>query len=210
MSFRDLGIIELTVFAVLTAAFLLFFILYVILRHRKRAANSRKLLRKQAMMEEAVQKKVRRVGEKPERIAMASDYDTAMMPEEYGDFAPPERDKVQEMPGRAVQGAYAAEFAEETDFDGQEVRGVYSAQAHSGNEPDAYQQENFTDGENVYRPKDTVRERNTYRQESLRMWDSNSKSMRIAKRSQQEAPLFIEERRISHRRDQLKRLEESK
>lgn len=195
MSFRDLGIIELTVFAVLAAAFLLFFVLYVILRHRKRAANSRKLLRKQAMMEEAVQKKVRRVGEKPERIAMASDYDTAMMPEEYGDFAPPERDKVQEMPGRAVQGAFGAEFAEETDFDGQVVRGAYNAQAHSGNGQDACWQENFSD---------------TYRQESLRMWDSNSKSMRIAKRSQQEAPLFVEERRISHRRDQLKRLEESK
>ena len=42
------------------------------------------------------------------------------------------------------------------------------------------------------------------------MWDNNSKSLRQAKRSQQDPPFFVEERRISHRRDQLKRLEETK
>lgn len=47
-------------------------------------------------------------------------------------------------------------------------------------------------------------------EEPLRMWDNNSKSLRQAKRSQQDPPFFVEERRISHRRDQLKRLEETK
>ncbi|MDE7297456.1 MAG: hypothetical protein K2N94_01340 [Lachnospiraceae bacterium] len=44
--------------------------------------------------------------------------------------------------------------------------------------------------------------------EPIRLWDVNSQSVRTVKRAQQE-PIFVEERRISHRRDQLKRLEEA-
>ena len=203
MSFRDLGIIELTVFAVLAAAFLLFFILFVILRHRKQAANSRKLLRKQAMMEEAVQKKVRRVGEKPERMAMG--YKTAMKPKEYETFAPQERGKIQEISSRSRQEAFGAEFAEEADFDGQVVSDVYTVRGQN-----AYGQRDSVQGQDAYGQRDSARGQNAYRQESLRIWDNSSKSMRTAKRSQQDAPFFVEERRISHRRDQLKRLEEVK
>lgn len=162
MSFRDLGIIELTVFAVLIVAFLLFFILFIILRHRKQAANTRKLLRKRALMEEAVQTKVRRAGEKGDRV------------------------RAQRIAVESAPGAFGEEFAKEADVYDETVSAAHTGQGH------------FTGGEN------------SGRKEPLRMWDSNSKSVRTAKRSQQDLPFFVEERRISHRRDQLKRLEEAK
>ena len=43
--------------------------------------------------------------------------------------------------------------------------------------------------------------------EPIRIWDVNSQSVRTVKRAQD--AVFVEERRISHRRDQLKRLEEA-
>ena len=181
MSFRDLGVIELTVFAVLVAAFLLFFILFVILRHRKQAANNRRLLRKRATMEE-----------------------------EYRMLAPP---------GDFRRNAEAAEYnivrekphqdgTSQDGMDGERLqdrvrkigRGEYITHMNRGGK---YQEEfagEIFNGD----------EKEKRREESLRMWDNNSKSLRQAKRSQQDPPFFVEERRISHRRDQLKRLEETK
>lgn len=184
MSFRDLGIIELSVFVALIAAFLLFFVLFVILRHRKRAVNNRKLLRKRALMEEAVQKKVRRAGEKPERMGL--DGETAMRAEEYETFAPPRRGKVQRVVRGNAREVFGEEFAEDMDMPKEAAQPVSFTQEYSSG-------------------KENVRG-----EETLRMWDNNSKSVRTAKRSQQDPPFFVEERRISHRRDQLKRLEEAK
>ena len=53
MSIRDLGIIEITVFLVLLAAFLFFFGLFVMLRHRQRYSGVR-YARKQRLMEKAL------------------------------------------------------------------------------------------------------------------------------------------------------------
>jgi flagellar biosynthesis/type III secretory pathway M-ring protein FliF/YscJ len=181
MSFRDLGIIELTVFAVLAAAFLLFFILFVILRRRK-AANNRKFLKRQSLMEEAVQKKVRYATERGSRIGGGAR--SFMQAEEYGTYTPQERarervQKITRIQGNTdFAGQFQEEFAEENSPQNLEVSREFSA-------------ENPQKGQDV-----------------LRMWDNNSKSLRMAKRAQ-DSTFFVEERRISHRRDQLKRLEEA-
>ena len=70
-------------------------------------------------------------------------------------------------------------------------------------------------GEVYYVSDGRRQERNTdamrlQEEEMLRMWDTNSKSVRTVKKRRQEEPIFVEERRISHRRDQLKRMEEAK
>ena len=201
MSFRDLGVIELTVFAVLVAAFLLFFILFVILRHRKQAANNRRLLRKRATMEEAVEKKVRPVREKAEMV---------MQEEEYRMFAPPDdfRRNAEAAEYNIVREKPHQDGTSQDGMDGERLqdrvrkigRGEYITHMNRGGK---YQEEfagEIFNGD----------EKEKRREESLRMWDNNSKSLRQAKRSQQDPPFFVEERRISHRRDQLKRLEETK
>ena len=201
MSFRDLGVIELTVFAVLVAAFLLFFILFVILRHRKQAANNRRLLRKRATMEEAVEKKVRPVREKAERMGSCSEM--VMQEEEYRMFAPPDdfRRNAEAAEYNIVREKPHQDGTSQDGMDGERLqdrvrkigRGEYITHMNRGGN---YQEEFAGEIFN--------------REEPLRMWDNNSKSLRQAKRSQQDPPFFVEERRISHRRDQLKRLEETK
>ncbi len=208
MSFRDLGVIELTVFAVLVAAFLLFFILFVILRHRKQAANNRRLLRKRATMEEAVEKKVRPVREKAERMGSCSEM--VMQEEEYRMFAPPDdfRRNAEAAEYNIVREKPHQDGTSQAGMDGERLqdrvrkigRGEYITHMNRGGK---YQEEfagEIFNGD----------EKEKRREEPLRMWDNNSKSLRQAKRSQQDPPFFVEERRISHRRDQLKRLEETK
>lgn len=181
MSFRDLGIIELTVLAVLAAAFFLFFILFVILR-RKKAANNRKFLKRQALMEEAVQKKVRYAGERGNRIG--GETRSFMQTEEYGTYTPQERirERVQKITHIQENTDFAGEFQEEFAEENPAQNLEFSRE---------FQKEDF--------PK---------KQDTLQMWDNNSKSLRTAKRAQ-DSTFFVEERRISHRRDQLKRLEKA-
>ena len=73
MSIRDLGIIEITVFLVLLAAFLFFFGLFVMLRHRQRYSGVR-YARKQRLMEKALQHKIQRAPEEYEDVYYPSKF----------------------------------------------------------------------------------------------------------------------------------------
>ncbi len=73
MSIRDLGIIEITVFLVLLAAFLFFFGLFVMLRHRQRYSGVR-YARKQRLMEKALQHKIQRAPEEYEDVYYPSGF----------------------------------------------------------------------------------------------------------------------------------------
>lgn len=242
MSIRDLGKIELTVFVVLIVAFVTFFGLYVMLRHRKQVSGSRKLLKKRARMEEAVRQKIRaKSGEGMKPGAVRQE---AMSREEYEMFAPQNGDRVQEEPqrrGRKIvrvpdrtepaggRRELQEEYAEEFAGKGSGFADEYAAEAFSAADGKPHDtaadrlagspdfREEYADGTDAAAvalkkgretPEHPAQKRGKREQEPLRMWDNNSKSVRTAKRSQQDPPFFVEERRISHRRDQLKRLEE--
>lgn len=155
MSIRDLGVIEITVFVVVLAAFLVFFGLFIMLRHRKTRSNRQRFSKKQLAMEDAMQQKMNRDFGGEHGRTERKRHSTSEK-EEYTMFAPPKR----ENEGRKEAGT------------------VYAAE------------------------------------ETLRVWDTNSKAVRTVKKVQKEAgqaagAFYVEERKISHRRDQLKRMEEA-
>lgn len=174
MSIRDLGVIEITVFMVVLAAFLVFFGLFVMLRHQKARSRRQKFSRKQLAMEEAVQQKMSGAPEEEYGTRWGRRRGTERE-EEYAMFAPPEQNRPSE-PGTK----HRADV-----FDAEDETKLPKEKAYSSKE-----------------------------EETLRMWDSNSKAVRTVKKAKKEAgqagTFFVEERRISHRRDQLKRLEEAK
>lgn len=160
MSIRDLGIIEITVFLTVLAAFLVFFALFVMLRHRKAKSGRRKFSQKQLAMEEAVQQKTDGALEE-EYGTRRGRRRTAEGEEEYAMFAPLEQNSPSE-PGTKRR------------------------------EPGTKRRAAVFDAENETRlPKEKA-------------YSSKQKE------AGQAGAFFVEERRISHRRDQLKRLEEAK
>lgn len=227
MSIRDLGKIELTVFIVLIVAFVVFFALYVMLRHQKQVSSSRRLLKKRARMEGAVQQKL--YAESGGDInAVAARQETTTRAE-YDTFTPQNSDRVQEEPQRRVRKIVRAQSRTESagksrkllqEEYAEELSGEYTEKAFAGSggaESTGFREE-FAEGMDLAvktsqkgqgTQEYSAGKKGKHGQEPLRMWDNNSKSVRTAKRSQQDPPFFVEERRISHRRDQLKRLEEA-
>ncbi len=244
MSIRDLGMIELTVFAALFALFVLFFGLFVMLRHQKRVAKSRKLLKKRALMEEAVRQKVRPARGKV-RHGMATEWDGVgrICPDlrEESTVSYPERGEIRgKMENKSEESAMSCPEKEEIMENAEmEPEGYVVSRPEKGKirEGAAMEREESrmtaSPGQEGIARKVVVKKREEMRDATRRrayvefsgrplseeygeeiakspgsgQWDIPKKE---EARLQKDGSFFVEQRRISHRRDQLKRLEEAK
>lgn len=194
MGFGNFSVIELAVMFTILGAFLVFFGLFLMLRRKQSRRNRRRFARKQLVMEEALKDRI-----KNKRTSRN------FGPAEEIKLKEPERADAVERADR-VQGSRRAEsrtktaeknIRSEKNLMTERAKRIeegrapeFSGEALSGGKQSGEKQENWNDGSALSRK-------------------IQKKPEKKQKENEAAGQIFQENRRISHRRDQLKRLEET-